>query len=87
MGISYGKKTRIKDIAKTFRAHMGSTRCFEIRYNDRGYKVGDLLLLREWSLANGYSGREITLHITYIFSDFGLKENWLVMSIDVLCKQ
>jgi hypothetical protein len=30
---------------------------FEVRRDDRGYRVRDLLFLLEWSNAKGYSGR------------------------------
>lgn len=38
----------------------------EVRYNDRDFKVGDYLLLREYSPENGYSGRIIQKRIGHI---------------------
>lgn len=39
----------------------------EIRINDRGYKVGDLLLLGEWNPeTEEYTGRNLTVEVTYI---------------------
>ena len=43
---------------------------FEVRYNDRGYQVGDTLLLREYDVENNsYTGRCCTMRITYILDD------------------
>ncbi len=39
---------------------------FEIRKNDRGFCVGDTLLLCEWDKVSGYTGRQIEMEVTYI---------------------
>lgn len=40
---------------------------FEIRRNDRGYHVGDNLLLREWNPdTKDYTGRTIRARVVYI---------------------
>src|SRR3974390_688590 len=39
---------------------------FEARKDDRGFRAGDSLRLREWSKKDGYSGREMTRQISYI---------------------
>lgn len=62
---------------------------FEVRRNDRDFKVGDTLLLREWVLGDvrddpqdGYTGREILVEITYLTSgQWGLPDWLAVMSI------
>lgn len=73
----------LKILPEYFKSVKDGTKRFEIRYNDRNYKVGDLLLLREWS--NGhYTGNEIIVKVTYILDKFqGLKNNYVVMSIDL----
>lgn len=38
----------------------------EIRNNDRAFRVGDGLMLREWQAQGGYSGRSIWREITHI---------------------
>lgn len=60
------------------------TKKFEIRKNDRGYKRGDVLELREWSKANGYSGRQISAEVTYIIygETLGVAPGWCLMSIN-----
>jgi Domain of unknown function (DUF3850) len=40
---------------------------FEVRLNDRGFKVGDELLLREWDPEKrDYTGRVIRRRVTYV---------------------
>lgn len=42
---------------------------FEVRYNDRGFKVGDILFLNEYD--NGfYTGRILKRKITYVLDSF-----------------
>lgn len=57
-------------------------RKFDVRYNDRDFKVGDILHLREYNnIENYYTGREVSKIVDYISTDttFGLKDNWIVM--------
>lgn len=42
---------------------------FELRYDDRGFRVGDTLLLRRWDPATGtYTGETVERTVTYILS-------------------
>lgn len=52
---------------------------FEVRKNDRPYKVGDYLALNEWE--NGeYTGRFVLCHIIYILSDDRFcKEGYVIL--------
>ena len=57
---------------------------FEIRKNDRDFKVGDNLIFKEW--ADGkYTGREIhNRQIQYIYSgtgEYGLAEGYCILGI------
>lgn len=62
---------------------------FELRKNDRGFKAGDTLFLREWDPTSGeYSGRSMRATVTYLLApaadepaDLGLAPDWVVMSI------
>lgn len=56
---------------------------FEFRKNDRGYEVGDTIVLREWSAKTGYSGWQVIALITYILNggSAGVPEDYCVMSI------
>lgn len=77
-------KHELKIWPEFFEPVLKGVKTFEIRKDDRGYRAGDLLLLREWSQKDGYTGREITAHATYLLTGLGLKEGYVVMAIDVL---
>jgi ASC-1-like (ASCH) protein len=77
-------------------AIMGGRKRFEVRVNDRNFKIGDRLLLREYirperkSLKLRHDGyftqRWARCEITYIMpgGQFGLQEGWCVLSIKLL---
>lgn len=54
----------------------------ELRYNDRDYAVGDMLILREYT-GTEYTGRRVCVVITHILQNcgFGLLEGWAILSI------
>lgn len=57
---------------------------FELRVNDRDYKVGDVLHLREWSpVSKRYSGKYEDRTVTFILDEqqFGLKPGVIAMAI------
>lgn len=57
---------------------------FEIRYNDRDYKVGDVLVLDEILENREYTGRKSAYQVIYLLSwkDFpGLTEGYVCMGI------
>ncbi len=43
---------------------------FEVRYNDRDYQVGDIVILKEWDENNKYSTRIVHVLITYILANY-----------------
>jgi hypothetical protein len=47
---------------------------FELRRNDRDYRPGDLLILREWEPREGgkYSGRAFHALVTYVLTGAGI---------------
>jgi len=63
-------------------AQLAGIKNFEIRKNDRGYKVGDRLWLREWDGAE-YTGRYTTVYVTYI-TPYQQKPGYVVMSTSPL---
>lgn len=56
---------------------------FEYRFNDRNYKVGDLLILCEWDpKKEDYTGRVLRKRVVSILKEgFGLAKGYCVMSI------
>lgn len=72
----------VKDLKvepKYFQAQKEGRKNFEIRKNDRDYKVGEILILREYDSETGkYSGRRIFCLITYI-TDFEQKPDYVVL--------
>lgn len=56
---------------------------FEVRVNDRDYRVGDTLRLREYAPEIGqYSGRETRQLVTYTMSGrFGIDPKYVIMGL------
>ena len=58
---------------------------FELRRNDRPFRVGDILLLKEFD-GTAFTGRTARRKITYILSDvpdFGLQLDFVILSLSV----
>ena len=53
-----------------FDALADGSKTFEIRFNDRGYEVGDTLLLRRYDPQTGYTGESLTRRVTYVLSSY-----------------
>lgn len=62
--------------------HTGE-KTFELRVDDRGYRAGDVLHLREWNpRSETYSGREMRRLVTYIISgQWGLEKDVVCMAL------
>jgi ASC-1-like (ASCH) protein len=56
---------------------------FEIRYDDRNYKVGDAIILNEIDNDNSFTGRNFFGIITYI-TTYEQKKGYVVFSFDPL---
>lgn len=71
----------LKILPEYYTAVDKGVKTYELRFDDRNYAVGDMLILREWE--NGkYTGRRLTATITHILKDFvGLTDGWAVLSI------
>lgn len=74
---------QLKTIQPFFNDLSGVGKNFEIRKNDRNFKVGDVLILSE------YDGKHLTgiflkASITYILKDcekFGLKDGFVILGL------
>lgn len=63
---------------------------FELRKNDRGFKTGHELLLREYDKNKKcYTGRTLRRKVSYVLEgyeaeNFGLKEGFCIMALEEL---
>jgi hypothetical protein len=65
-----------------FGAVEDQTKTFEYRKDDRGFKVGDTLILREYHPLMAYTGRYLLRKVTYILADgFAVPAGYCVMSV------
>lgn len=57
----------LKTWTQYFRAILSGEKTFELRKNDRDFRVGDVLVLREFDpIVLGYTGRSVTRNVTYV---------------------
>ena len=57
----------LKTWTEYFEAVYAGHKTFEIRKDDRGFQVGDTLILRDWDRNEGnYTGRKLEVEVTYI---------------------
>lgn len=68
---------------------LSGAKTFEIRFNDRGFQIGDTLHLLETEndgadMRSGapliYTGREVTKTVSHILTGYGLAEGWCCLS-------
>lgn len=57
----------LKVVAPYFDRLLDGTKTFEVRKDDRGFKVGDSLWLREWCPNRGFSGRCLRKRVGFMF--------------------
>ncbi|EGO8793662.1 DUF3850 domain-containing protein [Enterococcus faecalis] len=69
----------LKILPEYFEAIVSGDKCFEIRKNDRGYKVGDILRLNEYEDGK-YTGNFHVAEITYI-TDYAQQDGYVVLGI------
>ena len=76
------KVHELKTWSEPFQAIWEGEKQFEFRRNDRDFKVGDVLFLREWNPDTGYTKRAMITNVTYIMtSGFGVPEGYCIMSL------
>lgn len=74
----------LKTCSKYFNEVFMGHKTFEIRNNDRGFRKGDTLILKEWNpTTEQYTGREMARNATYILEGglLGLEKGFVIMSI------
>ena len=82
----------LKTDPEVFQAVLDGLKTYEIRKNDRGFAVGDSLLLRETThsgaaIAAGvplaYTGRQYATWVTHMLTGpvYGLEAGWAILSL------
>ena len=74
---------KLKILPKWYDDVLNERKKFEVRKNDRDFKVGDILLLQEWERGK-YTGREILKEIEYIYHGdgaYGLSEEYCILGL------
>lgn len=73
----------LKTHPKPFAALWSGEKKFEVRKNDRGYAVGDRLVLQEWYPDNGTWGERIVSgDVAYILDGgYGLQDGYVCMQL------
>lgn len=67
-----------------FQAEKDGAKSFEVRRNDRNFRVGDVLRLREYDAAREvYTGREHRARVTFMLigGAFGIEDGYVVMGL------
>lgn len=67
-----------------YAAVVAGTKPFDVRFNDRDFRVGDALLLREYEPeSEQYSGRTVERWVSYLLQGgaFGVEEGWCVLGL------
>lgn len=60
---------RLKTFNEYFQKIKSGEKTFEVRVNDRNFKIGDILELVEINVGGVMTGEEIKANVTYILND------------------
>lgn len=73
----------LKLAPRYFDAVADGSKPFEVRFNDRNYKVGDVLLLKEYVEEQGhYTGRKLSRLVTFVLNDKNFcKEDLVILGL------
>lgn len=78
----------VKSVEPFFTDTWYSIKLFDVRPNDRGYQVGDLLLQKQYDpVQDSYSGRFILARITYVAGPqqhIPLHEDFVILGLKIL---
>lgn len=72
----------LKILPAYFKAVSDGSKTFEIRKNDRDYKVGDYVVLKEFDGIN-FTGYAVPFKISYIIQggEHGLEKDYVILAI------
>lgn len=73
----------LKTWPEFFAALVAGNKTFEIRKDDRGFSVGDVLILREWDPeTQSYTGWSAKRRVRYLLTGWGLEPGYVCMGLD-----
>jgi hypothetical protein len=87
----------LKTDSRVFQATKAGIKRYELRKNDRSYRVGDTLILKETQHCGAdmaefdfpliYTGEEIQAKVNHILYGpiYGLEAGWCIMNIEAVC--
>lgn len=81
---------QLKTLPQYFWAVVRGDKTYELRRDDRGFRVGDLIELIEWTPGGGYTGRTYAMEITHILrnaKEYGLMDGYCILSIGPITLQ
>lgn len=92
MALSPHREIRLKTWPEPFQAVLLGRKSYEIRVNDRGFQVGDILELAEWKPDKEhpdwgwFTGREVRKRVVYMTpgGQWGLPSNLCVLGIEIV---
>jgi hypothetical protein len=73
----------LKTWPEYFQAVARGDKTFEVRKNDRDFKVNQELLLREYDPEKGYTGRILHRYVSYVLhgGNFGIEEGYVILGL------
>ena len=87
------KQHTLKTLSKYFRAVADGHKTFELRKNDRDFKVDDILILQEIEVSGEgkstkvkWTGHKIKARITYVLQEenYGLIPGWCALGLEIM---
>lgn len=81
------KVHRLKIWPEYFQAVVSGKKTFEVRYNDRDFRINDTLILEEYEPhSNTFTGNTVKVRVSYILygddeGPFGLASGYCIMGI------
>lgn len=85
--LKLGRVHELKCHKAAFEAMLTGAKPFEFRKDDRGFEVGDILVIKEWEQSTapswtGFTGRETLREVTYILrGNFGMPAGYVCMGV------
>ena len=74
----------LKIAPEHFNAVISQEKRAEFRLNNRDYSSGDILGLHEWEPVNGYTGKRVSVRVTYVTDLSEWAENYVMLSFQLM---